>query len=498
MAVAEKRKLEEDMLDCVNDLIIKDDDLINLKNCIEEGKINNNYYMVMENVICDDNNQDRLTFISSSWIRFVNMNSRFISEFDKLYENELDKITKDVRLSKINGLNIKNQSILSKGINIDSDLKLSGYHLNIMDILKLVPVKNNYPLSSNQYDSILNKLTNSIYKIMFVGDKNYIIAIVDGNGIMYVNKNICVKIFLLGDKKQFQRIIKNIMLLFSQINSTVISRNMSVLKSDITKPLVQDLVSNYLKNIDIEYVNQKVFDLFKDENNKIDLLINQIEDYISHKIDLYLENTCWGKDFKYSYKNIISDILRRQRDIKRNAATKAFQNGLRIGSKFEMYGWSITTTDAICSSESVSVFWKKTVNIRPDKFCCNGKICKVNDDMIDDIPFCIHTLYLSSTGHLYAYGEHPNVDSSCKVCMGDLSGKIEVSDIDNIGENLRKLENLLYLINYDSSYTCKYIDWYRSNSHLIDTTAEMMLEHSREFEPEGSSVCSEITYMDEE
>lgn len=495
---ADKRKLEEDMLDCVNDLIIKDDDLIYLKNCIEEGKINNNYYMTVENAICDESNQDRLTFISSSWIRFVNMNSKFISEFKKLYDNELDKRTKDVRLSRINGLNIKDQSILSKAVNVDSDLKLSGYHLNVMDIMKLVPTKNSYPMAYTQYDSILNNLTNSIYKIMFVGDKNYIIAIIDGNGIMYINKNICTKIYEIGDKKQFQRIIKNVMFLFSQVNSSVISRNINVLKSDITKPLFQDLVSNYLKGIDIEYVNQKIFDLFKDENNRVDALINQIENYISSKIDSYLENTCWGIDFKYSYRDIITDILRRQNDVKRSAATKAFQNGLRIGSKFEMYGWSITTTDAICSTESVSVFWKKQVDIKPDKFCYNGKIYKVNNDAISDIPFCIHTLYLSSTGQLYAYGEHPNVDSSCRVCMGDLAGKIEVSDIDNIGENLRKLENLLYLINYDSSYTNRKKEWYQSNSHLIDTTASAMLEHSREFEPEGSSVCSEVTYMDEE
>lgn len=492
--MSERKEMEEYMFDCINDLVMNDNDLIHLKNAISGGRISNSEYVYVENEIAEDSDEDRMASISSSWIRFINMNSRFFDDCSKLIHRESYSST---YYNRLNGIAMHNSSIIDKFINVNIDIPVFGYHLNVLDIIKKLSYKNNYPdISYTSLDDKMKSLNNSIYKILCIGDKNYIAAIITKDGIMYISKNLMLKLFEngknLNDTSEFIKTVKNILLVFSEISTSIIANNISVLRNDVSGPIFDRIVKNCLNNPDIDYINQDVINIFSN-TGKVDVLIDRIRREINQTLDLYLHKTCWGKDFSYSYKRIISDILNCQKDIKKSAAKKAFIDGLKIGSKFEMYGWKISD-DPICRRDDSSVvFWEKTVNIRPNKYCFDKHMYALDKKYEEITPFCITKLFLSSSGVMYATGEHPNVFGG-KVCMGDIAGKIEVSDVESLPNNLKLVESLLYLINYDSAYSQNGYEWYKEHSHLLNCGG---LEITEDFEPEGDNVCSEITYIDD-
>lgn len=492
-------EVETRMFDCINELILNDNDLIYLKNCLDSGRISNCSYVSTDgNQICESGGEnERHLTVSSCWIRFINITNRFFQDFDKLVRCEYTNpsYASESYCSYLNGLVIE-QPLINKFINVNYDISVVGYHLNILDIIKRFPVKNNYPRHTEEINSNIIHLNTLIYKIMTVGDKNYVAAIIDKHGVMYISKNLLIKLYETYSNKneiiEFQRTVKNILMIFSEINTTVMKTSIDVLKHDLEYPIYNNIIRNIkLKGIST-YVDQRVVNIFK-TIDKSEIVLQKIKSKISSEIDNYLKNTCWGKNYYYSYKRIINDLLANQEDVKKIAAKKAFVDGLRIGNKFEMYGWSITD-DAVGDGSSSSVYWEKVVNIAPDRWVHDGKYYRVKDKFKNDIPFHIEKIYLSSNGQLYARGNHPNV-SGGRVCMGDLAGKIEVSDIENLGKNLKDLESLLYLINYDSSYNQNNRDWYKSHSQLIENGG---LEVSGDFEPEGDNVCSEIVYIEDE
>ena len=60
-------------------------------------------------------------------------------------------------------------------------------------------------------------------------------------------------------------------------------------------------------------------------------------------------------------------------------------------------------------------------------------------------------MFVNAKGTMRCQGFHPNTNNG-NVCMGDISGKIVMSDIKKLQQNLTRCESLLYTINYDSPY----------------------------------------------
>lgn len=396
---------------------------------------------------------------NSSWIRVCRLNKVFLSKYIE-WKNENYFSTRSTKKT-LGFIKLYNSSYYSKssdrdgqissmylGVNVDRNIKLNGYSFNASDIYNSFIVENNIDGYKSQQCENRMSISFFIHKLLFIGEKNFLVGMIDKDGILYIDHVILNKI-LNKSQDEFKDLIKKIFSVYANVNSLFFKFNIVGLGEDISQSIQRYLYANInesTKNCTI--IEPIHIDIFS-QNNTINEFINRIKDAIQEEINKYLDGNYWGSNNQYSFSQIIDEILSSKESQHRADIEESFFRGLLYANKFELSGWNISEKRFNDEKELV---WEKEVNIVPSRVVRNKKLYNINNNDPDwKNPFKIKMIYVTCNGRMYAEGKHPNV--SCqKVCMGDISGKISFSDPKKLGENLNKCEALLTLINYDSAY----------------------------------------------
>lgn len=433
--------------------------------------------------------------INSSWIRLVRLNKVFLKKYIEWKYGGDDGYRNDERLY-MNVFNDKYQSYTSfghertnytyLGSNVDRNINLVGYHYNACDIYNSYIIENN--IKGYQKSMNTNTYSSFIYKYLFIGQKNFLIGFIDRTGILYLDYIILNKI-KKTDNEKFTEVVTNILSIYANINSIFFELNINGISGEIGERVKRTLltkVNDMSKECTI--IQPDHIDLFSD-SCQVDNLVSKMKDLIHKEVDKYLADTKWGINNQYSFKNILDNIISKKFESSKYDIEKAFANGLLYGNKFELSGWIVSDKQF-----DNCVTWEKEVNIIPSRVNYKGQLYNINNnDPQWKNPFHIDKLYVTAAGKMYCDGVHPNV-SSQSVCMGDISGKIVLSDVKKLGENLNRCEALLTLINYDSAYRTDKLDEIISHS-IIDSVSQFKIDN--EYVGDNETL-TDVSFEDEE
>ena len=486
-------------------LMHTDDDLKYLGDIASCGKLQSKKYIAdYSNLQIHDAYYDATQYLcipgSSSWIRFVTMNTKFFTTFKYIWDND-----SSILIDREHGFSILGDSrygttheeILDKCINININCETSGSVLNLLNLMRTC----NTSGGENDWFSVKSSIR-AFHKILTISNKNYIVGIIDNHGILWLNKNLLDKILEQNGENEFNQISKNALNVFSAFHICMTNRSVDHYlynsKKDILKSLFED---NFINSISQELgTRQDLFDIFSVLGLTKEDIANSISELVKSVFRREMtsnQEVFWGKNGKYSFRKILDDYIWRHSSVERNMASYYFHKGMNVGRQFENYGWTVADPKEILYYDSPDIIlWKKSVNLVPKFFVYKTNMYSVSDEMIDNSPFRISTLYINSHGVMYAEGRHPNV-SRQKVCMGDLKGKLNISDCDpdTLKELLLKVETLLLTINYDSAYTQDHVHEYLDKSTKVDFSKKDDSDIHTGYVPQGDSVFAEVQWV---
>lgn len=481
----------------IKTLLENDSELCNFVRYIDYGSISNNSeeWKTNCNVLNDNNlkNQNQIVrFVKHIDVKFLDMLWKHLNHCDNNYNdsNYLDCLF--VRYAARNNSSSNysysrsktnlDRDIQSIMINLDCNYKIKGSSvLTALDF-----VCKNPKATSNEMD-FYKKICMSLCRLIFVGDKCHLLALIDKNHIIYVSMKTLISIYEKDSSENKIDFNTIVLKLFKLIQRCCIYFLKCGLPQYYKEIITNDIITNIPfkdlnvdEKISLQSLDDINFDIDKNNTSNVDVK-KIIEDKIEN-IVLKLINK------KYYISNIdIPQIINNIRDnmIRMNKynVEKAYKNGLMLNEIFVQKGWSIVDKGVRENFKNNTVgfrdghiYIKKQVDIIPKIAYLNNnghpqyRILKkhvIEDKVLIEktghrvpvnYPFIIHTLYLDITdGVLYCDGKHPNV-SNGNVCMGDLRGKVVFSDAnkDQINELLDSCEKLLRCINYTSSYTGQY------------------------------------------
>ena len=383
--------------------------------------------------------------------------------FKKYQESNSDRLNSSVEQ------NI--QSIMNKMINIDCTFKIKGVSLTALDFI------NKNPNHTTLEASFFNNTNMHIDKLIFVGDKCYLLAIMDMYHNFYVSQKmfeIIYKLDTTANKDSFKKIVLSFFNYVSKVCIPLLNISISqYVNNDIKNFVFDDLIKedafrSVIGNNE-EFTNVMTY-TFTKENNTDEYIKQNIHIIIERYILKYLRS-------KYIFDNLsitrIIDIVRdKVQSTYEDLIHKSYMNGLKLSKICSDLGWKVfdfVEGRAPCYLNNNHVWIWKEVDIMPDTaviyqsdadYYKIDKYRKLNDDgkevLRSDYGIHISELYLDlNTGSMCARGKHPNVSSGQQVCMGDLKGKITFTNVteEQIRENLENCVKLLYCINYSSAYT---------------------------------------------
>ena len=482
----------------IKTLLENDSELCNFVRYIDYGSFNSNgeEWKTNCNVLNDNNlkNQNQIVrFVKHIDVKFLDTLCKHLNyseNYNNNNTNYLDSLLVRYRARNNNsnssyGYNGNktnlDRDIQSIMINLDCNYKIKGSSvLTALDF-----VCKNPKATSNEMD-FYKKVCLSLCRLIFVGDKCHLLALIDKNHVIYVSLKALISIYEKDsseNKIDFNTIVLKLFKLIQRCCIYFLKCGLpQYYKEMITSNIIMDIPFNEL-NVDEKISLQSLDNINFDVNkNTPDIDVKKIIEAKIENIVLKLINK------NYYISNIdIPQIINNIRDnmIRMNKynVEKAYKNGLMLNEIFVQKGWSIVDKAVRENFKNNTVgfrdghiYIKKQVDIIPKiaYLTNNGhpqyRILKkhvlVDKVLIDktgnrvsiSYPFIIHTLYLDITdGVLYCDGKHPNV-SNGNVCMGDLKGKVVFSDAnrDQINELLDSCEKLLRCINYTSSYTGQY------------------------------------------
>ena len=322
------------------------------------------------------------------------------------------------------------------GINVNRKINIKGYMLNFTDVKKIMQdcsdnVRNGY------YDSA--DYINTFY---FVGSKNSLFALSTVSGLLYIRRQTLVKLFENNDIESITKALKNLLVCFKQLVDKFTELNVKQYKEELAEIVEQNALA---KIVNGDRMSRRYYRSYT-RNEAPEEFMNTVKQYIKDSIGDATVNTIFGIKDSYSYGNIINEILNTKKQNEKAIFNQGFQKGMRIGLKIEMLGWRPVDVN-FADDHSSSMWWEKEVNIIPNNFMYNRERYIIPEK---DRCFKVDKMYINQDGILRCHGNHPNVQGS-KVCMGDLVIKFgdELSDIQDV---LRRAEELLDMINYDSAY----------------------------------------------
>lgn len=473
------------LVDEVSNVIKQRTNLAYLYASVAEGMIHANKGFVRQN------SEYGTLVTGTEWIRLIRLNKVSFNKWVSWKRNycRSDRDNNRQFLTMFNG-NYKSynnsdpQTMFYMGVNIDPEFKLTGYHYNICDIFNAHFFETGE--SDRKYD-----IGKTIYKLIYITEKNFLLGFIDNQAVLYLDNVILTKLRETSFS-DFVKIVDRVISVYANANAIFFKLNTQSCENYIVDKVASKLIStiNY-DCTECTIIPPEHVDLFEDFS-VISNLMHKLTSTIREQVKIMLEGTRWGINNQYSYKQLLDDLLTTKYQSDTNSKEKAFMQGLLYGSKFELAGWEISERRF---SDNDCVCWEKNVEIIPCRLFYERKMYNINpsDDTWQN-PFKITKLFVTSSGVMYCEGKHPNV-SGGKVCMGDISGKINMGDVKKLQANLARCESLLTSINYDSPYDHSKREEMLAHSVCVEDTATV--SDDSEYTAQGT-IIQDIVFEDDD
>ena len=546
VTMSETTSSSVDVKDILVDIIRNDASLCNFVRFTDYGKIDketNGSRLMWCTIPCNLNNDNR--DCNSQIIRIINkLDSKFFytlfnyddnsssigndNGIDILYSNNVFYTNSMSADRTQNSTDKALKNIISRMVNLDCLFKIKGTCLTALDFIGKNP---NHTVSESDF---FIKLNNFIKKFIFVGDKCYMLGVIDRNQNVYISQKTLEIVYKLDETQDKQKFKEIVLKLYSFIGSnclTVLNMSLSqYISNDITNLVLnQTLREDAFRQLG-ESGNSEFKDLFNykftNDPNTDSYIKDSIKSIIYGYVDMYVKSYYSLKDF--SLINIINSTRAKLEHLYFDKINDAYKNGLKISRICMEAGWNVYDRDNYPGKAPNSLNYNdqyiyKKVSITPDTAVLYDsdareygvdKYRKLNENGIkyirNEYGIYVDILFLSlNTGTMICVGKHPNVSGAGQVCMGDLKGKIVFQNTprEQIMENLIKCEKLLTCIHYASSYTSSgqmvflnpdyslnynnFINGFKSDSEAKKAAKEMKImdavEMDCEFEEESSN-----------
>lgn len=473
------------IFDCILNTIGKDVNFCNYVKYTDYGhikKLDSNIYL-WETKPCTLN--DDQTYNHSQMIRLVDkMDSKFFTNLYNLkYTSHSQNLNTSLTLNEI--LHIQNTNnvdtynatlnilqkcseiITQKSINIAYDIKNKGTSLTFFDFVNK-NVKFGYD-NLNYYKFVVNEID----KYIFVGNRSYLLAIMDNNGIVYINCHVLNQLQNISDDT-LNTCMCRLYALLDKFFIYNTNQNLSqFIGNKIISPIIYDIYKmKMLKNVkgtqnlnmfsNFTFNDDKETDCYIKENIE-EIIERYTQNYINRIIDVdHIGIIQIINDTRTAIENLYKDRLK-----------NCFVTGLKLYSLCLEAGWMYCdprNEPNGVSFNSSHIYIKKEVNFTPKiAFVYSSSLRNRNTSkstvqrilkeeavrtFYSDTLIHVDTIYLDvMNGQMLCRGKHPNVSYN-NVCMGDIKGKISMSSSNDseILSMLKKCEELLTTINYTSSY----------------------------------------------
>jgi len=328
------------------------------------------------------------------------------------------------------------------GINVLKRMAIKGYMLNFNDIRKSI----DEALIGRRNEKLLEYI-NEFY---YFSKRNCLLGLSTTNGMLLIRLQAVKKILESNDDATVKKCLLNLFTCFDKTLSKFADLNIREFSTE-TAEIVEQSVLNRVINGDA--YSRRFYRYLNDDHDQ-EQFKRHIQEYIKTTIKEAFDGQIFGINDQYSYANVISNILKSRQYNEKQIYKDGFSKGIKIGLKLEMIGWEPCDPNFADDSESTSMWWKKDVDIHPSSFIWGDKRYLIPENERNH--FWVKTLYINQHGKMRADANHPNVSGS-SVCMGDLI--VNFSDESNpLAECLVRVEELLDMINYDSSYRSEYRD----------------------------------------
>lgn len=399
------------------------------------------------------------------------------NDTDDIYTNEIDFDAKFTEL------------FLKRSINIDCNLKLTGISYTLLDFIN----KNVKGISEEKefYRTLLKYSDRMIY----VGDKCYLLAVVDICNNIYVNCN-CLQIILKKEPNKFESVITNLYKLINRISVLETNNRITHFIQDrFVSPIIYDIYKTGKINGNTCNTLTNFSDFKFSDNTEANTFVKQnIVDIIQKYTYDYLNRNC--NTDSYDILDVITTTRRNVEKLYEQKVKSSFITGLKLYNICDKCGWTYCdprSEDVGISFKADHIYIKKKLNLVPKMAFINTRYGTKQRVLKDtafakfkrDTAIVVKSIYLDVTnGTMLCDGKHPNV-SYASVCMGDIKGKISITSCNEqtIIEMLTKCEELLSTINYTSSYNSNGLHYFEDDSYSKDFgTIEMSEEKHQQIE----------------
>ena len=500
----------------IKNILMTDANLCNFIRYMDYGKIKKDassgkvFWTTEKSVLNDSNkvnNTQLVRFVQKIDTKFLNELSNYNSYMRDHYDmsnrilNVLFNNTRGIKnVEKYDNINEEVKRIIGMMINIDCKYKITGSSLTALDF-----VGKNPNVTNTEYVFYRNCILMNITKMIFVGDKCYLLAIVDSSHHIYVSNKILMNIYNKDEtdhKTVFKEIVVKLFNVIKNVSVYFLNTSISQYYNNI---IVSPLIKQIYNDCDFNFDERSSLQSFKNFTFCDNLDRNE---YIKQNIEKIIKSTVLNYiNSRYFIDSIdIGRVIREMREnivkAHKNLVDQAYTNGIRLNTIFQEAGWEyfdvknharniyfnkdhIYIQKAINKIPRKAILYTDDVRSYTDSYNSHGRDVVtriIKDEYIntfhEDTNIRVNTLYLDIIdGVLLCEGSHPNV-SSMKVCMGDLKGKVSFTNLDKdaVLDLLKKCEELLDFINYTSSYNsygktyfCR--EKYSKDYEGLDTTA---------------------------
>lgn len=452
-------------------------------NNIYIGKIysNGHFNQIYKIKFLTDINEPRIssdvrTIYDSASIRIVNFSPRNLSS-KTITENSYSRDDKGQSFySRLYNSSWIGRNISTRlGINICKATKIKGYTLSFSDVRTFLQEDSN-----NSY----NRMCDIIHEFYYCGERNCLLGFSSTTGLLYIRGQTLSKVMEHNDDVIVQRCLKNLLTCYYQVFKKFSNINIREYKENIAELIEENALNRLVQSNTYSYrYYERLLNIDKDQIS-YQQFTEKIKEYIKDMIDESTKGLIFGVKEEYSYSRLISDIMTQKKNVEKQVYHDGFIKGMKIGLKIEMLGWRSTHPNFADESQA-GEWWEKEVNIKPSTFIYQEKRYLIPEA---HRKFHISKLYVNQNGQMRCVGSHPNVSSS-HVCMGDL--KIDfTNELTDIQDSLSRAEELLDMINYDSSYRKEQLDDLMKVSTEIQVGNELdrkEIKSSRSIRELGSS-----------
>lgn len=286
------------------------------------------------------------------------------------------------------------------------------------------------------------------HDILFIGRKNAFLGIMFYNGSTIFYRPSLLKL-LNFSKEKFTETLKLIAAKGTQVCDNLY---LSCVKGP-TEFMTDTVGSVILKKYNSDIVSAvKRSKSPEDYETKVNTILSKVRSE-AYSVVAPLFNGCiFGASNMYSYAQLMKKMQKTYQDRMQEASLRAYEEGAIKSSVYAAHGFKPSIVNG-------RLFWKKPLALVPVSCVLKGRLYKMPEKNMRGKPlsqvYYISQLIVNPDGTLNAIGQHPNVGSGGRVCMGDMADeayRVATMGADELDNFLSRAEKLLDVINYDSAY----------------------------------------------